>query len=110
MFTNSILKEELLNIVVDNNKTESKVDDSKKIIFAQQNITIQSKNFSEQKWDFLIALLIQEKVIDAKGEINLDNLKRFKAKHDEKDINKTMRDSIKTKTPSKTRRFLYLIV
>jgi hypothetical protein len=84
-------KEALFNIIVDNNKTESKVDDSKKIIFAQQNTTIQSKNFREQKWDFLIALLIEEKVIDLKGDINLDNLKRFKAKYDEKDVNKTMR-------------------
>lgn len=83
-------KEELLNIVVDNNKTESKVDDSKKIIFAQQKTTIQSKNFREQKWDYLIALLLQEKVIDLKGDINLDNLKRFKAKYDEGIVNKTM--------------------
>jgi len=84
-------KEELFSILVDNNNTESKVDDSKKIVFTQQNITIQSKNFREQKWDFLINLLIEEKVIDLKGEINLDNLKRFKAKYDEKDVNKTMR-------------------
>ncbi len=84
-------KEELLNIIVDNNNTESKVDDSKKIVFAQHSTTIQSKNFREQKWDFLIALLIEEKVIDLKGDINLDNLKRFKAKYDEKDVNKTMR-------------------
>lgn len=83
--------EELFNIIVDNNNTESKVDDSKKIVFAQQNTTIQSKNFRNQKWDFLIALLLEEKVIDAKGEINTDNLKRFKAKYDEGNINKTMR-------------------
>lgn len=84
-------KEALFNIIVDNNNTESKVDDSKKIVFTKENTTIQSKNFREQKWDFLIALLIEEKVIDLKGNINLDNLKRFKAKYDEKDINKTMR-------------------
>ena len=84
-------KEALLSMIVDNNKTESKVDDSKKIVFAKENMTIQSKNFREQKWDFLIALLIQEKVIDLKGDINLDNLKRFKAKYDENDVNKTMR-------------------
>ncbi|WP_284652096.1 hypothetical protein [Flavobacterium terrisoli] len=83
-------KEELFNIIVDNNKTESKVDDSKKIVFAQQNTTIQSKNFREQKWDFLIALLLQEKVIDLKGDIDIENLKRFKAKYDENIVNKTM--------------------
>nr|WP_294777111.1 hypothetical protein [uncultured Flavobacterium sp.] len=83
--------EELFNIIVDNNNTESKVDDSKKIVFANQSTTIQSKNFRNQKWDFLIALLFEEKVIDAKGEINSDNLKRFKAKYDEGNINKTMR-------------------
>ena len=84
-------KEELLNMIVDNNNTESKVDDGKKIVFTKQNTTIQSKTFRNRKWDFLIALLIEEKVIDLKGDINLDNLKRFKAKYDENDINKTMR-------------------
>lgn len=83
-------KEELFNIIVDNNKTESKVDDSKKIIFAKENTVIQSKNFREQKWDFLIALLFQEKVIDTNGDIKLDNLKRFKAKYDENIVTKTM--------------------
>ena len=84
-------KEELVNIIVDNNKTESKVDDSKKIVFTKQNITIASKNFRSRNYEFLIALLIEEKVIDLKGDINLDNLKRFKEKYDENNINQTMR-------------------
>eukprot|EP01136_Pigoraptor_vietnamica_P042465 Opistho-1_new@1536 len=62
-------KEELVSMIVDNNKTESKVDDSKKIIFTSQNITVQSKNFRSQDWDFLVSLLLQEKVFDLKGEI-----------------------------------------
>ncbi|MGC4039532.1 MAG: hypothetical protein QM710_01700 [Flavobacterium sp.] len=81
--------EELVRMVVDNNGTESKVDDSKKIVFSQQNETIQSKNFRSQDWDFLIALLLQEKVVDLKGEINLDNLKRFREKYDKGNINHT---------------------
>lgn len=84
-------KEELIQIFVNNNNTESKVDDGKKIIFSKQNTTIQSKNFRSQNYDFLIALLIEEKVIDLKGEINEKNLKRFKAKYDENNINHTMR-------------------
>ena len=84
-------KDEVLNMIVDNNNTESKVDDGKKIVFAKQNTTIQSKTFRNRKWDFLIALLIEEKVIDLKGDINPDNLKRFKAKYDDNDVNKTMR-------------------
>ena len=83
-------KEELVTMVVDNNGTESKVDDSKKIVFTKQNITIVSKNFRARDYEFLIALLIQEKVIDLKGDINLDNLKRFKAKYDDGNSNKTM--------------------
>lgn len=83
-------KEELVTMIVDNNKTESKVDDSKKIIFAGQNITVQSKNFRSQDWDFLISLLLQEKVFDLKGEINADNLKRFWAKYDQNNVNHTM--------------------
>ena len=83
-------KEELVNMVVDNNNTESKVDDSKKIIFTQQKTTIASKNFRSRDYEFLIALLIEEKVIDLKGEINVDNLVRFKAKYDDANINHTM--------------------
>lgn len=84
-------KEELFHLLVDNNKTEIKADDGKKIIFEQQNITIQSKNFRTRKWDFLIALLIEEKVIDLNGDINLDNLSRFKAKYNDNNVNQIMR-------------------
>lgn len=83
-------KEEVFNMIVDNNKTESKVDDSKEIIFAKQKTTIASKNFRSRGYEFLIALLIEEKVIDLKGDINSDNLIRFKAKYDERNINHTM--------------------
>jgi hypothetical protein len=83
-------KEELVSMLVDNNKTESKVDDSKRIVFKSQNTLIANKNFRGRDWDFLIALLIQEKVIDLKGEINIENLKRFTAKYDEKNTNHTM--------------------
>ena len=81
----------MLHLQVDNNGTEIKQDDGKKIIFEQQKVTIQSKNFRTRKWDFLIALLLEEKVIDLKGDINIDNLNRFKAKYDDNNVNQTMR-------------------
>ena len=84
-------KEEIVHLLVDTNGTEIKQDDGKKLIFEQQEVSIQSKNFRTRKWDFLIALLLEEKVIDLKGNINLDNLNRFKAKYDDNDVNKTMR-------------------
>jgi hypothetical protein len=84
-------KEELVHLLVDNNGTEIKQDDGKKIVFEQQKVTIQSKTFRTRKWDFLIALLLEEKVIDLKGSINVDNLNRFQAKYDDNDVNKTMR-------------------
>ena len=84
-------KDDLVKMVVDNNKTESKVDDSKKIIFYKQNTTIQNKNFRNRDYEFLVSLLLEEKVVDLKGDINLDNLKRFKEKYDEGNINQTMR-------------------
>ena len=84
-------KEELVHLLVDTNGTEIKQDDGKKLIFEQQKVSIQSKNFRTRKWDFLIALLLEEKVIDLKGNINLDNLNRFKAKYDDNDVNKIMR-------------------
>lgn len=84
-------KEELLHMVVDNNKTESKVDDSKKIIFTKENTIIASKNFKGRDYEFLLALLLEEKALDLKGEINIDNLKRFKAKYDDGNVNHTMK-------------------
>ena len=83
-------KEELLNMAVDNNNTESKVDDSKKIVFAKQNTTIASKNFHGKNYESLMSLLFKEKVIDLKGQVNTDNLIRFKAKYDDGNVNKTM--------------------
>lgn len=82
--------EEFVNMVVDNNNTESKVDDSKKIFFPQQKTIIATKNFRSRDYEFLISLLLEEKVIDLKGEINSDNLIRFKAKYDDSNINHTM--------------------
>ena len=84
-------KEELFHMLVDSYGTETKADDGKKIVFDKQKTTIQTKNFRTRKWDFLISLLLEEKVIDLKGGINLDNLKRFKAKYDENNVNQTMR-------------------
>ena len=83
-------KEELITITVDNNKTESKVDDSKNITFVQQNTNVQTLNFRGRDYEFLIALILEEKVINLKGEINPDNLVRFKAKYDDRNINHTM--------------------
>ncbi len=84
-------KEEFVKIVVDNNNTESKVDDSKKIILTQQKTTIISKNFRSRNYEFLITLLLEEKVIDIKGDVNLENLNRFKAKYNDNNVNQTMR-------------------
>lgn len=84
-------EEEYMQLVVDNNNTESKIDDSKKIIFTKQNTTIQSKNFRNRNYEFLIALLLEEKVIDVNGDVDSNNLTRFKAKYDEKNSNQTMR-------------------
>ena len=83
-------KEEIVTMIVDNNNTESKVDDSKKIVFTQQKTTIETKNFRSRNYEFLLSLLLEEKVINLKGEINVDNLIRFKAKYDEGNVNHTM--------------------
>ena len=80
-------KQELLKMLVDNNKTESKVDDSKKIIFTTQNTTISSKDFRSRDYEFLLELLMEAKVINVNGEINSDNLIRFRQKYDDGNIN-----------------------
>ncbi len=84
-------KEELFTMFVDNNNTESKVDDSKRIVFDLQKTTIISKNFRSRNYEFMIGLLLEEKVIEPNGDINVDNLKRFKLKYDDNNVNHTMR-------------------
>jgi hypothetical protein len=82
-------KEELLNMIVDNNNTESKVDDSKKIVFTKQNTTIKSKGFRGKSYESLLVMLLEAKAINLNGEISTDNLIRFKAKYDDGNINHT---------------------
>lgn len=80
-------KEELWNMVVVTNNTESKVDDSKKIIFDKQKVTIQSKDFRGRNFESLITLLLEGKILDAKGEIDTENLQKVKLKFDDRNIN-----------------------
>ena len=80
-------KEELVNLIVDDNNTESKVDDSKKITFTKQNVTIISKDFRGRNYEFLLTMLLDAKVINLNGEINTDNLIKFKQKYDAGNIN-----------------------
>lgn len=80
-------KEELLNMIIDNNNTESKVDDSKKILFSKQNITIKSKDFRGRNFESLFTALLEGKVLTLNGEINTENLIRFRQKYDDGNIN-----------------------
>lgn len=79
--------EELLYMVVENNNTESKVDDSKRIVFTKQNVTIKSKDFRGRNFESLIKDLLQSKAINLNGEINTENLIRFRQKYDDGNIN-----------------------
>ncbi|MGL2966321.1 hypothetical protein [Flavobacterium sp. XGLA_31] len=53
-------------------------------VFPGQNVTITSKTLQHNNWKFLVSLLMSEKVIDAKGNVDALNLKRFQQKFDEK--------------------------
>ena len=81
----------IFSIVVDNNATESKVDDFKKIIFSEQKTVIASKNFRNRDFEFLIDFLLKEKVINLDGKVDTDNLKRFKEKYNENNVYQMMR-------------------
>ena len=83
--------EVIFTIVVDNNATESKVDDFKKIIFSEQKTVISSKNFRNRNFEFLVDLMLKEKVIDVAGNVEIDNLKRFKEKYNENNVYQMMR-------------------
>jgi hypothetical protein len=59
-------------------------DDFKKIIFAKQSIVIESKVLQKRNWKFLLQLLLDEKVLDPSGTVDIKNLERFASKYDEK--------------------------
>lgn len=80
-------KDELAYVAVETNNTESKVDDSKKVVFMQQHVTIKSKDFRAKNYETMIQLLLEGKVMDSKGEINAENLKKFQQKFDDGNIN-----------------------
>ncbi|MEM0542694.1 hypothetical protein WFZ85_08685 [Flavobacterium sp. j3] len=83
--------EVIFTIVVDNNSTESKVDDFKKIIFSEQKTIISSKNFRNRNFEFLVDLMLKEKVIDLNGKVDTSNLKRFKEKYNDNSAYQMMR-------------------
>jgi hypothetical protein len=83
--------EVIFTIVVDNNSTESQVDDFKQIFFSEQKTTISSKNFRNRNYEFLVDLLFKEKVIDLNGKVDTTNLKRFKEKYNENNVYQMMR-------------------
>jgi len=62
----------------------SAVNDYKKLVFAPQNILIESRVLRSRNWKFIIQLLMSEKVFDANGLIDQRNLERFAGKYDEK--------------------------
>lgn len=83
--------EVIFTIVVDNNSTESQVDDFKQIFFSEQKTTISSKNFRNRNYEFLVDLLFKEKVIDLNGKVDTSNLKRFKEKYNDNSAYQMMR-------------------
>lgn len=62
----------------------SAVNDYKTLLFAKQNILIESKILRTRNWKFIIQLLLDEKVIDSNGMVNIPNLESFAGKYDEK--------------------------
>lgn len=83
--------EVIFTIVVDNNSTESQVDDFKQIFFSEQKTSISSKNFRNRNYEFLVDLLFKEKVIDLNGKVDTSNLKRFKEKYNDNSAYQMMR-------------------
>lgn len=62
----------------------SAINNYKKLSFPTQKITIQSSMLRTRNWKFIIQLLLDEKVFDSNGVINIPNLERFADKYNEK--------------------------
>lgn len=58
------------------------------LTFLKQEITIESAALSKRNWKYILQLLLNEKVINTNGVINLPNLVQFAQKYDDK-INST---------------------
>ena len=78
-------KEELVSLIHQHVGTDTGAkDDFKKMVFPMQNTIIESRVLQKRNWKFLIQLLLDEKVLDTSGTIDLRNLERFAGKYDEK--------------------------
>ena len=62
----------------------SAVNGYKSLSFSKQDVLIESTILRNRNWKFIIQLLLDEKVIDTNGVINIPNLERFTGKYDEK--------------------------
>lgn len=57
---------------------------SKILTFPKQNVTIESMSLSKRNWKYILQLLLEEKVINTNGVVNLSNLAQFAEKYGEK--------------------------
>jgi len=56
----------------------------KTLTFSKQNVTIESVLLSKRNWKYILQLLLDEKVINTKGVVNLPNLAQFAEKYQKK--------------------------
>lgn len=56
----------------------------KTLTFSKQEVTIESASLGKRNWKYILLLLLNEKVINTNGIINLPNLAQFAQKYDEK--------------------------
>jgi hypothetical protein len=56
----------------------------KTLTFSKQNVTIESVLLSKRNWKYILQLLLDEKVINTKGVVNLSNLAQFAEKYQKK--------------------------
>jgi hypothetical protein len=78
-------KNEIVYMTQNTNGTrEDYADDYIKFVFVDLDIIVEAGRFHGKSWKTLIALLLEENVIDKVGNINAENLQRFATKYDDK--------------------------
>ncbi|CAM1369763.1 conserved hypothetical protein [Tenacibaculum litoreum] len=77
--------------IEDNGTLHFQDDDYRKMFFSEDEIKIETSSFNGRGWKYVIKQLLKSKVLNIKGEIDYERLKKFAKKHDENITNRTVR-------------------
>ena len=77
-------KDEIIYMALDRNgSNQYQDDDFKRFTFIESKIIVESSRLKFTTWKSIIELLLEEKILDLEGNIDVTNLEKFVAKYND---------------------------